>query len=323
MRPVAVPPETKGLTIAHLSFATARREWDDRTAGLVEEAFPEAAHPGLVGDPFTGSGGGCPAAMGGCAAAAWGCRVSAAGRSSVLAPLLYAGPGQHPDFARALVALFSARFDPAIPDRPEAVAHARQSLEHLTDRAATLDEDKIMRGLVSFVMAVLRTNWYCTDNGRPRPHRAFKLDPSQLTVRAPVTPFREIFVHAADVQGVHLRAGEVARGGLRWSDRPEDFRVEVLGLMKTQRVKNAVIVPDGAKGAFVVRPGADPATCYDTSSAGCSMSPTTSMAVAWCLRRTSSASTVPTRTWWSRRKGHGPVLRPRERGRAAARFLAR
>ena len=264
MRPVAVPPETNGLTIAHLSFATARREWDDRTAGLVEEAFPEAAHPGLVGDPFTG--------LVVAARLPWEDVRLLRGAAAYLqqAGLRYSpryftqALGQHPDFARALVALFSARFDPAIPDRPEAVAHARQSLEHLTDRAATLDEDKIMRGLVSFVMAVLRTNWYCTDNGRPRPHRAFKLDPSQLTVRAPVTPFREIFVHAADVQGVHLRAGEVARGGLRWSDRPEDFRVEVLGLMKTQRVKNAVIVPDGAKGAFVVRPGADPATCYDT-----------------------------------------------------------
>jgi glutamate dehydrogenase len=250
--------------MAHLLFATARPGWDDRTAGLVEEAFPEAAHPGLVGDPFT--------RLVVAARLPWDdvrlLRAAAAYLQQVglrYSPRYFAKTlEQHPDFVRGLVALFRARLDPAIPDRQEAVARARQSIEHLTDRAATLDEDKIMRGLVSFVMAVLRTNWYCTDNVRPRPHRVFKLDPSQLTVRTPVTPFREIFVHAADVQGVHLRAGEVARGGLRWSDRPEDFRVEALGLMKTQQVKNAVIVPDGAKGAFVVRPGADPAKCYDT-----------------------------------------------------------
>ena len=262
--PVAVPPGAEDVTMAHLSFVTARHRWDDRSAGLVEEAFPEAAYPGLVGDPFT--------ALVVAARLPWeDVRLLRAAAAYLQQAGLRYSPRyfaqtleQHPDFVRGLVALFRARLDPAVPDRPEAVERVRQSLEDLTDRAATLDEDKIMRGLVSFVMAVLRTNWYCTDNGKPRPHRAFKLDPSQLTVRAPVTPFREIFVHAADVQGVHLRAGEVARGGLRWSDRPEDFRVEALGLMKTQQVKNAVIVPDGAKGAFVVRAGADPARCYDT-----------------------------------------------------------
>ncbi len=263
--PVTNTAGSRDVTVAHLSFVAARHGWDDGRADLVTGAFPEAARPGLVGDPFT--------ALVVAAEVPWDdvrlLRAAAAYLQQAglpYSPRYVAGTlERHPEFVRGLVTLFRARLDPAaVPDRPSAVEQARQSLEHLTDRAATLDEDKIMRGLVSFVLAVLRTNWYRTDNGEPRPYRAFKVDPSQLTVRAPVTPFREIFVHAADVQGVHLRGGPVARGGLRWSDRPEDYRVEVLGLMKTQQIKNAVIVPDGAKGAFVVRAGADPAKCYDT-----------------------------------------------------------
>ena len=124
----------------------------------------------------------------------------------------------------------------------------------MVEDAGTLDEYKIRRALQSFVLAVLRTNWFQFDaNGQPKPHISFKIDSSRLSVLDPVVPFREIFVHSDDVEGVHLRSGAVARGGLRWSDRTEDFRTEVLGLMKTQSVKNAPIVPMGAKGAFVLR----------------------------------------------------------------------
>jgi glutamate dehydrogenase len=265
MRPLAGREGADDLAVARLWFAAAQPGWDGAAAGLVEESFPDAAHPGLVGDPFTGLV--VTARLGWAdvgllrAAAAY---LKQAGLQ-YSARYVVATLEQHPDFVRALVALFHARLRPGVTGRPEAVDDARRTVEQLMDRATTLDEDQILRGLASFVAATLRTNWYRTgEDGGPRPYRAFKLDPSLLTVRGPVTPFREIFVHGMDVQGVHLRAGQVARGGLRWSDRPEDFRVEVLRLMATQQVKNAIIVPDGAKGAFVVRPGTDPAACYDT-----------------------------------------------------------
>ena len=111
------------------------------------------------------------------------------------------------------------------------------------------------------MLATLRTNWFQTDaDGRPRPCVVLKLDPAQVPDLPLPRPMFELFVYSPRVEGVHLRAGRVARGGIRWSDRREDFRTEVLGLMKAQKVKNAVIVPSGAKGGFVVKqPPADPA----------------------------------------------------------------
>ncbi|WP_245717445.1 NAD-glutamate dehydrogenase domain-containing protein [Nocardia jejuensis] len=178
----------------------------------------------------------------------------------------------HPSFVRAFVRLFHARFDPALDDhtefdssgpehaalsesRVEVISAADAELLSRLEAAATLPEDQLLRGLHTFCTAVLRTNWYQPG----RTVAAFKVDPSRLSVTAPVTPHREIFVHAAHVEGSHVRGGAIARGGLRWSDRVDDFRTEVLGLMKTQTVKNAVIVPTGAKGAFVSRSGSDPA----------------------------------------------------------------
>ena len=158
---------------------------------------------------------------------------------------------KHPDFASAIVTLFKARLD---PNGRYDVAAAEGAVAALVENASTLDEDRIRRALQSFVLAVLRTNWFQADTaGQPKPYASFKIDSSRLSVRNSVVPFREIFVHSDDVEGVHLRSGAVARGGLRWSDRTEDFRTEVLGLMKTQSVKNAPIVPMGAKGAFVIR----------------------------------------------------------------------
>ncbi|MBL1075152.1 NAD-glutamate dehydrogenase [Nocardia sp. 2] len=156
----------------------------------------------------------------------------------------------HADFVRAFVELFHAAFDPErAADREASVAAADSRALTLLEAATTLPEDQLLRGLYTFCAAVLRTNWFQPD----REVAAFKLDPARLSVAAPVTPYREIFVHAARVEGSHVRGGAIARGGLRWSDRPDDFRTEVLGLMKTQSVKNSVIVPMGAKGAFVVR----------------------------------------------------------------------
>ncbi|WP_084351435.1 NAD-glutamate dehydrogenase domain-containing protein [Millisia brevis] len=161
---------------------------------------------------------------------------------------------RHRAYTRALVDYFAARFDPAAD--PDAEAPARRNVQAHIETARTLDEDRILRSLESFVTACVRTNWYQriadgTPDGAVKDYAAFKLDSAALSVGGPVVPHREIYVYSADVEGIHARSGEVARGGLRFSDRPEDYRTEVLGLMKTQTVKNSPIVPVGAKGAFV------------------------------------------------------------------------
>src|SRR5205814_2181729 len=131
------------------------------------------------------------------------------------------------------------------------------------DAVASLDEDRILRSFLTVVCAILRTNFFKADgplpragggpSGRPPPYLSFKLDPSEVPLLPQPRPKFEIFVYSPHVEGVHLRGGKVARGGLRWSDRPEDFRTEVLGLMKAQMVKNALIVPVGSKGGFVMK----------------------------------------------------------------------
>jgi len=160
----------------------------------------------------------------------------------------------HPEIACNLVALFEARFDPALSgeDRPGALERMRYLiLEHL-DHVTSLDEDKILRSYLNAISATLRTNYYQQDTlGNFKPYVSFKVATRELEEAPKPRPFAEIFVYSPRVEGVHLRAGPVARGGLRWSDRREDFRTEVLGLVKAQQVKNAVIVPVGAKGGFV------------------------------------------------------------------------
>jgi glutamate dehydrogenase len=118
----------------------------------------------------------------------------------------------------------------------------------------SLDEDRILRSFLDMTLATLRTNYYqSTPDGDSKPHLSFKLDPERIPGLPLPLPRFEIFVYSPRTEGVHLRGGEVARGGIRWSDRREDFRTEILGLMKAQTVKNAVIVPVGAKGGFVVK----------------------------------------------------------------------
>jgi len=134
-------------------------------------------------------------------------------------------------------------------------AQIEEALEAIT----SLDEDRILRGLLTVIQATLRTNWFQRGpNGERKFHLALKLDPGLIPKLPRPIPMFEAFVCSADVEAVHLRGGQVARGGIRWSDRREDFRTEVLGLMKAQRVKNVVIVPVGAKGGFIVKrpPGA-------------------------------------------------------------------
>jgi glutamate dehydrogenase len=159
----------------------------------------------------------------------------------------------HPEVVALLVGLFRARFDPEHRDLAEAERIDREA-EQLIDAVQSLDEDRILRGLLSVLRAMLRTNYYrMGEDGRSLPYLSFKLDPHQLPMLPLPRPRFEIFVYSPAVEGIHLRGGKVARGGLRWSDRREDFRTEVLGLMKAQMVKNALIVPVGSKGGFVVK----------------------------------------------------------------------
>ncbi|RVT49752.1 NAD-glutamate dehydrogenase [Rubrivivax albus] len=168
----------------------------------------------------------------------------------------------YPAIAADLVALFQARFDPDLAgDRDDLQAAIVSRLTAALDTVANLDEDRILRQFLSLMLATLRTNFYqrAADGGF-KPVIAIKLDPAEVPGLPEPRPLYEIFVHSPRVEGVHLRFGRVARGGLRWSDRLEDFRTEVLGLVKAQQVKNTVIVPVGSKGGFVVRnppPGGD------------------------------------------------------------------
>jgi glutamate dehydrogenase len=159
----------------------------------------------------------------------------------------------HPKIAVALVKLFSARFDPDDRDVSSA-AGLDAEIDSSIDAVQSLDEDRILRSFLAVVRAMLRTNYFRLDAaGEPPAYLSFKLDPSQLAMLPLPRPRFEIFVYSPWVEGIHLRGGKVARGGVRWSDRREDFRTEVLGLMKAQMVKNALIVPVGSKGGFVVK----------------------------------------------------------------------
>ncbi|WAC54938.1 NAD-glutamate dehydrogenase domain-containing protein [Gordonia sp. SL306] len=156
-----------------------------------------------------------------------------------------------------LVDLFTARLEPGRDDRERVIDDTERRLDSSIALATTLDEDRLFRALRSVVRATLRTNYFRP--GIPYTRAlVLKLDPAQVELPAEVVPHRELFVHSATVEGSHVRGGTIARGGLRHSERPSDFRTEVLGLLRTQIVKNSLIVPVGAKGAFVAR-GADPA----------------------------------------------------------------
>ena len=161
----------------------------------------------------------------------------------------------NPKLARQLALLFEARFDPAASqDRGQRLATLEAKFRQGLEGVANLDEDRILRRYMRLILATLRTNYYQTDSdGQSKPYLSFKIDPANVPEMPLPHPAFEIFVYAPRTEGVHLRGGKVARGGIRWSDRREDFRTEVLGLMKAQMVKNGVIVPVGAKGGFVVK----------------------------------------------------------------------
>jgi len=187
--------------------------------------------------------------------------------------------------AKAIVELFAARFDPALDAGPDEVVRLRTRIIENCDAVSLLDHDRILRGFLALVDATVRTNRYLgagperpsergagperpSERGAGRNHLVLKLQSSAIPDIPRPVPFREIFVHGPTVEGIHLRWGPVARGGIRWSDRLDDYRTEVLDLMRAQVLKNAVIVPTGAKGGFVVKrprsggPG-DPARAYE------------------------------------------------------------
>jgi glutamate dehydrogenase len=161
----------------------------------------------------------------------------------------------NPHISKLLVELFSARFDPdQAQESLKKCAELDEVIEFTLDEVANLDEDRILRSFFHAIHATLRTNYYQRDaSGGPKPYVAFKLNPESVPDMPEPRPKFEIFVYGPRVEGVHLRGGPVARGGLRWSDRREDFRTEILGLVKAQMVKNAVIVPVGSKGGFVCK----------------------------------------------------------------------
>jgi glutamate dehydrogenase len=161
-----------------------------------------------------------------------------------------------PAVARGLVAYLHARFDPQHAGGAESADAARDAVLAALDGLSRLDHDRILRGLLTVVDATLRTNAFRPDavaDSSGEPYVALKIDPSKVPDAPRPVIYREIFVHSPRVEGVHLRGGPVARGGLRWSDRRDDVRSEVLDLVKAQILKNALIVPTGAKGGFVVK----------------------------------------------------------------------
>jgi glutamate dehydrogenase len=171
---------------------------------------------------------------------------------------LWATLRKHSSIAALMVQLFHTRFDPrltaSIDERDTTAARIAGEIEAALESVESLDEDRIVRRFLNTVMAAVRTNFYQLDpEGQPKTVIAIKFQSRKLEGLPLPRPLYEIFVYSPRVEGVHLRFGKVARGGLRWSDRPQDFRTEILGLAKAQQVKNAVIVPVGAKGGFVPR----------------------------------------------------------------------
>ncbi|HEX4834686.1 MAG TPA: NAD-glutamate dehydrogenase [Trebonia sp.] len=166
----------------------------------------------------------------------------------------------NPRITRLLVRLFEARFDPGKQDAAAEVCAAfGEELRGRLDEVTSLDHDRILRAYLALVEATLRTSYYQLTDGAPASYLALKLATGSVEIVPAPRPKFEIFVYSPRLEAVHLRFGHVARGGLRWSERPEDFRTEVLGLVKAQEVKNSVIVPSGAKGGFVCKMLPDPA----------------------------------------------------------------
>ncbi|MPW28450.1 NAD-glutamate dehydrogenase [Agarivorans sp. B2Z047] len=160
----------------------------------------------------------------------------------------------YPDISVLLLELFRRRFNPSLKRSDKTEEKIEAKLISLLDAVENLDDDRIIRRYLEMIKATLRTNFYQLNQDKQvKDYISFKMNPSAISDMPQPVPMFEIFVYSPRVEGVHLRGGKVARGGLRWSDRREDFRTEVLGLVKAQQVKNTVIVPVGAKGGFVCK----------------------------------------------------------------------
>ncbi|MCD6075723.1 MAG: NAD-specific glutamate dehydrogenase, partial [Rhodospirillales bacterium] len=160
----------------------------------------------------------------------------------------------NPRIAADIARMFVAKFDPKNKKREAEVETYRKGILSTLESVTSADEDRVLRRFLNVVEASLRTNYYQNGaDGQPKSYLSVKFDSTQIDEMPLPRPLREIFVYSPRVEAIHLRGGLVARGGIRWSDRLEDFRTEVLGLMKAQMVKNAVIVPVGSKGGFTVK----------------------------------------------------------------------
>ena len=243
---------------------------------------------------------------------------------------------RHPGLAARLAWLFEARFDPqlAASTRTAQQRSLAREIDEALEQVTSPDDDRILRAFRAVIATALRTNHFQRDAaGAPKPYLSIKLDPKQLPELPKPRPMFEIWVYSPRVEGVHLRMGKVARGGLRWSDRREDFRTEILGLMKAQNVKNTVIVPVGAKGGFVPkhlprgRSRGDPARGHRVLPA---VHPRPARHHRQRARRQGGAARGrraprPGRSVPGGRggQGHGVVLRHRQRARRRVRLLAR
>ncbi|HEX2080327.1 MAG TPA: NAD-glutamate dehydrogenase [Longimicrobium sp.] len=163
----------------------------------------------------------------------------------------------YPEVTRQLVALFHARFGPEAGK--EAEARARERLMDAIEKVTSLADDRALRRILALMEGTVRTNYFRTGGADPTvrsggvPYMSFKVRSADVDELKKTRLLYEIFVHSSRMEGVHLRGAPVSRGGIRWSDRPDDFRTEILGLVTTQMVKNAVIVPNGSKGGFITR----------------------------------------------------------------------
>jgi glutamate dehydrogenase len=159
----------------------------------------------------------------------------------------------HPDITQSFVQLFNAMHNPREKSREKTIEKLNQQIQQHLENVSSLDEDRILRQLWETLKATLRTNYFQTLQNKPKEYLSFKLESNKIPELPLPTPLYEVFVYSPRFEAIHLRAAKVSRGGIRWSDRREDFRTEVLGLMKAQTVKNSVIIPSGAKGGFVLK----------------------------------------------------------------------